>query len=98
MFLFRVILVTNYILHTLVLYLDVELSSTSSDCPGDVIKSETEERQKKNCKETVETVWKTVTDLCCSDSLKRFLWKRGRLTSLTVDKGNLYFPKIVLKF
>ncbi|KAG7541593.1 P-loop containing nucleoside triphosphate hydrolase [Arabidopsis thaliana x Arabidopsis arenosa] len=66
---------------------DVELSSTSSDFPGDVIKSETEERQEKNCNETAETVWKTVTDLCCSDSLKRFLWKRGRLTSLTVDKG-----------
>lgn len=73
------------------LYLDVDLSSTSSDCPGDVVKSETEECQEKNCKETVETVWKMVTDLCSSDSLKCFLWKRGRLTSLTVDKGILYF-------
>ncbi|KAL1201229.1 Protein STICHEL-like 2 [Cardamine amara subsp. amara] len=66
---------------------DVDLSSTSSDCPVDVVKSETEECQEKNCKETVETVWKMVTDLCTSDSLKSFLWKRGRLTSLTVDKG-----------
>ncbi|EOA15996.1 hypothetical protein CARUB_v10004116mg [Capsella rubella] len=66
---------------------DVEHSITSSDCPRDVVKSETEDFQEKNCKETVETVWKTVTDLCCSDSLKSFLLKRGRLTSLTVDKG-----------
>ncbi|ESQ54838.1 hypothetical protein EUTSA_v10024379mg [Eutrema salsugineum] len=66
---------------------NVDLSSTSSDCPGDVVKSKTEEYLEKNCKETVETVWKTVTDLCCSDSLKSFLWKRGRLVSLTVDKG-----------
>jgi len=77
------------------MYLDVELSSTSSGCPGDVIKSDAEKGQERNCNETVESVWKTVTDLCCSDSLKRFLWKRGRLTSLTVDKGNLYFPKMV---
>ncbi|CAN6987293.1 unnamed protein product [Brassica rapa subsp. trilocularis] len=65
---------------------DVDLSSTSSDYPGDVVKSETEECQEKNCKETVETVWKTVIELCCSDSLKRFLSKRGRLTSLIIDK------------
>lgn len=73
------------------MYLDVDLSSTSSDCPGDVVKSETGECQEKNCKETIETVWKTVTDLCYSDSLRRFLSRRGRLTSLTIDKGILYF-------
>ncbi|KAJ4899560.1 Protein STICHEL-like 2 [Raphanus sativus] len=66
---------------------DGDLSSTSSDCPGDVVK-QTEECQDINCNETVETVWKTVTELCCSDSLRRFLWKRGRLTSLTIDKGS----------
>ncbi|KAF3484784.1 hypothetical protein F2Q69_00057326 [Brassica cretica] len=65
-------------------------STTSSECPGDAVK-QTEECQNINCNETVETVWKTVTELCCSDSLKRFLWKRGRLTSLTIDKGNLPF-------
>ena len=75
----------------MVLCVDVDLSSTSSDYPGDVVKSETEECQEKNCKETVETVWKTVIELCCSDSLKRFLSKRGRLTSLIIDKGNLFF-------
>ncbi|CAN6914505.1 unnamed protein product [Brassica oleracea] len=62
-------------------------STTSSECPGDAVK-QTEECQDINCNETVETVWKTVTELCCSDSLKRFLWKRGRLTSLTIDKGS----------
>ncbi|CAN6879627.1 unnamed protein product [Brassica oleracea] len=62
-------------------------STTSSECPGDAVK-QTEECQNINCNETVETVWKTVTELCCSDSLKRFLWKRGRLTSLTIDKGS----------
>ncbi|KAF8086223.1 hypothetical protein N665_0632s0042 [Sinapis alba] len=66
---------------------DGDRSSTSSDCPGDVVK-QTEECQEINCGETVETVWKTVTELCFSDSLKRFLWKRGRLTSLTIDKGS----------
>ncbi|KAL0738922.1 hypothetical protein Bca4012_015132 [Brassica carinata] len=66
---------------------DGDLSSTSSDCPGDVVK-QTEECQEINCGETVETVWKTVTEMCCSDSLRRFLWKRGRLTSLTIDKGS----------
>ncbi|RIA04280.1 hypothetical protein BRARA_K01482 [Brassica rapa] len=66
---------------------DGDLSSTSSECPGDVVK-QTEECQDVNCNETVETVWKTVTELCCSDSLRRFLWKRGRLTSLTIDKGS----------
>nr|VDC83406.1 unnamed protein product [Brassica rapa] len=66
---------------------DGDLSSTSSECPGDVVK-QTEECQDINCNETVETVWKTVTELCCSDSLRRFLWKRGRLTSLTIDKGS----------
>ncbi|CAH8392689.1 unnamed protein product [Eruca vesicaria subsp. sativa] len=66
---------------------DGDLSSTSSECPGDVVK-QTEECQDVNCNETVETVWKTVTELCGSDSLKRFLWKRGRLTSLTIDKGS----------
>ncbi|RID78686.1 hypothetical protein BRARA_A01482 [Brassica rapa] len=65
---------------------DVDLSSTSSDCPADVVRLETEECQEKICKETVETVWKTVIELCCSDSLKRFLSKRGRLTSLIIDK------------
>ncbi|CAN7081645.1 unnamed protein product [Brassica oleracea var. botrytis] len=62
-------------------------STTSSECPGDAVK-QTEECQDINCNETAETVWKTVTELCCSDSLKRFLWKRGRLTSLTIDKGS----------
>ncbi|KAF8117754.1 hypothetical protein N665_0008s0104 [Sinapis alba] len=83
---------------------DVDLSSTSSsDCPGDVFKSETEECQEKNCKETVKTLWKTVIKLCCSDSLKRFLSKRGRLTSLTIDKGvaivelEFYTPKHVTR-
>ncbi|KAF3598206.1 hypothetical protein DY000_02027262 [Brassica cretica] len=66
---------------------DGDRSSTSSECPGDAVK-QTEECQDINCNETVETVWKTVTELCCSDSLKRFLWKRGRLTSLTIDKGS----------
>ncbi|KAJ0263344.1 Protein STICHEL-like 2 [Hirschfeldia incana] len=66
---------------------DGDRSSTSSDCPGDVVK-QTEECQDINSNETVETVWKTVTELCCSDSLRRFLWKRGRLTSLTIDKGS----------
>ncbi|XP_018471253.1 protein STICHEL-like 2 isoform X2 [Raphanus sativus] len=65
---------------------DVDLSSTSSDCPCDEVNSETEECQEKNCIETVETVWKRVIEMCCSDSLKRFLSKRGKLTSLIIDK------------
>ncbi|XP_013671235.2 protein STICHEL-like 2 isoform X1 [Brassica napus] len=84
---------------------DVDLSSTSSDCPGDVVKSETEECQEKNGIETVETVWKTVIELCCSDSLKRFLLKRGRLTSLIINKDSgvaiaeleFYTPKHVTR-
>ncbi|KAG2242675.1 hypothetical protein Bca52824_095480 [Brassica carinata] len=65
---------------------ELSITSSSEDCPGDVVKSETEECQQKNCKETVETLWKTVIELCCSDSLKRFLSKRGRLKSLIIDK------------
>lgn len=75
----------------MVLCVDVDLSSTSSDCPCDEVNSETEECQEKNCIETVETVWKRVIEMCCSDSLKRFLSKRGKLTSLIIDKGNFLF-------
>ncbi|CAH8384714.1 unnamed protein product [Eruca vesicaria subsp. sativa] len=82
---------------------DADLSSTSSDCLVDVVKLETEECQDKNCKETVETLWKKVIEMCCSDSLKRFLLKRGRLTSLIIDKGvaiaelEFYTPKHVTR-
>ncbi|KAL0727089.1 hypothetical protein Bca4012_023182 [Brassica carinata] len=65
---------------------ELSITSSSEDCPGDVVKSETEECQQKNCKETVETLWKTVIELCCSDSLRRFLSKHGRLKSLIIDK------------
>ncbi|XP_010536653.1 PREDICTED: protein STICHEL-like 2 [Tarenaya hassleriana] len=49
-------------------------------------KSQTEDRI-DNHEATLESAWKRVTELCCSDSLKSFLWKRGKLTSLTVEKG-----------
>ncbi|KAJ8771274.1 hypothetical protein K2173_026451 [Erythroxylum novogranatense] len=37
-------------------------------------------------KSTLESVWKRATDFCQSNSLKKFLRKRGKLSSVQVDK------------
>ncbi|XP_010555521.1 PREDICTED: protein STICHEL-like 2 [Tarenaya hassleriana] len=64
---------------------NTNLRSTSSSEEGE------SSRQLARCTEiyngTLESAWRRVTELCRSDSLKSFLWKRGKLTSLTIDRG-----------
>ncbi|KAF5730910.1 protein STICHEL-like 2 [Tripterygium wilfordii] len=41
----------------------------------------------KNCKGTLELIWKRATELCQSNSLKTFLQKQGKLSSICVGQG-----------
>lgn len=43
----------------------------------------------EDCKGTLESIWKKTTDLCQSNSLKNFLRKQGKLSSLCVNQGTL---------
>lgn len=41
----------------------------------------------EGCQGTLDSIWKKVTELCQSDSFKKFLRNRGRLSSLSVNQG-----------
>ncbi|KAB1217286.1 Protein STICHEL-like 2 [Morella rubra] len=41
----------------------------------------------EDCKGSLESIWKQTTDLCQSNSLKNFLKKQGKLSSLCVNQG-----------
>ncbi|KAF5732182.1 hypothetical protein HS088_TW18G00873 [Tripterygium wilfordii] len=41
----------------------------------------------ENCKVTLELIWKRATELCQSNSLKNFLRKQGKLSSVCVSQG-----------
>ncbi|XP_050257322.1 protein STICHEL-like 2 isoform X3 [Quercus robur] len=41
----------------------------------------------EDCKGTLESIWKKTSDLCQSNSLKNFLRKQGKLSSLCVNQG-----------
>lgn len=41
----------------------------------------------EDCNGRLETIWKSATDLCQSSSLKKFLRKHGKLSSLFVNQG-----------
>lgn len=54
-------------------------------------------------KATLDSIWKRATELCQSNSLGKFLRKRGKLSSLHVNQGtslhaygNIYFKKLLL--
>uniref|UniRef100_A0A2N9FJR1 DNA-directed DNA polymerase n=1 Tax=Fagus sylvatica TaxID=28930 RepID=A0A2N9FJR1_FAGSY len=42
---------------------------------------------REDCKGTLESIWKKTSDLCQSNSLKNFLRKQGKLSSLCVNQG-----------
>ncbi|KAJ4835741.1 hypothetical protein Tsubulata_048854 [Turnera subulata] len=78
---------------------DGEFCSTSSTgeslkhpvpCSCEDIKSDKLQMQ-ANCKETLESIWKGALELLQSNSLKNFLWKQGKLSSLCLAVAELEF-------
>nr|DAD34374.1 TPA_asm: hypothetical protein HUJ06_005014 [Nelumbo nucifera] len=41
----------------------------------------------RNCKEKLEIIWKRATERCQSNTLRKFLQKEGKLTSLCINQG-----------
>ena len=45
------------------------------------------EVQEEDCKGKLEFLWKQATEICQSNSLKNFLRKQGKLSSVIVSQG-----------
>lgn len=84
-----------FIIKFILMFTDGDFSSTPS--PGESLKHHApcscednrlhKLRIQGDRKETLESIWKRATELCQSNSLKNFLRKQGKLSSLCVNPG-----------